>query len=257
MMINSKSDFLKLSTENGVPKIVWCFWAGGEMNETRKLSFNILLKNIGVPVCLITNDNFKDFVLPEAPVHAAYPYLSAVHQSDYLRTYFLNYYGGAWHDIKATKVGFSKVWENFQDPDIYLIGKPETRRGPAKVYDSDGNWMPNHWEDLVSACFWVGKPNTPLSRELFEKTTTYLDFNLASLQKYPAKHPREKKIEIKFVLHRYLKMLWYQIQGRNIKYPLPWALFGNVFHPLNFKYRKNILQTLPTDTLKNAGIRHR
>ncbi|MCH7415801.1 capsular polysaccharide synthesis protein [Belliella sp. R4-6] len=256
-LIHTKSELLKLETENGVLKVVWCFWGGGEMNETRKLSFRMLQENIGVPICLITNDNVQEFVLTNTPLHSAYPYLSAVHQSDYLRSYFLHHYGGAWHDVKATMVSFDKVWQAFVDENVFLIGRPEIKGGPARVYDVEGRWLPDYWQDLISAGYWVGRPYSALSSELFQNMTTFLDTNMTSLKRYPAKHPREKKIEKKFFISKFLKKLSYLSQGRNIHYPLPWTLFGNIFHPVNYRFRNNILKTLPCDTVKNAGVRHR
>jgi hypothetical protein len=38
--------------------------------------------------------------LPEYPLHPAFKYLSYVHKSDYLRSYFMHFYGGGYADIK-------------------------------------------------------------------------------------------------------------------------------------------------------------
>ena len=256
-MIRSKPEFLDLESVNAVPKVVWCFWAGGEMNDSRALSFQMLRENIGVPVCLITPENIGQFVLKDFPLHASFPYLSAVHQSDYIRGYLLQYYGGAWHDIKATKVSFENVWQGFSNPEVYLIGKPEIEGGPARIHDEEGRWMPDNWKELISVVSWVGRPDTPFSKALLENMEAFLEGNMEQLKKYPGKHPREKKIEANNFFSKSLKKLTYKIQGRNTNYPLPWTVFGNIFHPLNYRYRKNILKTLPLDSIKNAGVYHR
>jgi hypothetical protein len=256
-LIMSKSEFLDIESVNAVPKVVWCFWAGGRMNDSRTLSFQMLRENIGVPVCMITPDNLAQFILTDSPLHASFPYLSAVHQSDYIRAYLLHHYGGAWHDVKATKVSFEKVWEGFSDPRIYFIGKPEIEGGPARIHDEQGRWMPDYWKELVSVVSWVGRAKTPFSNALLENLEAFLDKNLELLKKYPGKHPREKKIEANNFFSKNLKKLTYKIQGRNADYPLPWTVFGNIFHPLNYGYRENILKTLPVDSMKNAGVYHR
>lgn len=227
------------------------------MNDSRELSFQMLIEHIGVPVCLIGPENIGQFILQDSPLHASFPYLSAVHQSDFIRVYLLHHYGGAWHDVKATKVSFEKVWQGFSDSEVYLIGKPEIEGGPARIHDEEGKWMPDFWKDLISVVSWVGRPKTPFSKALLEKMESFLEENMELLKKYPGKHPREKKIETHNIFSKNLKKLTYKIQGRNVNYPLPWTVFGNIFHPLNYKFRKNILKTLPVDSIKNAGIYHR
>lgn len=256
-LIKNKSEFLELEMVHGVPQVIWCFWAGGSMNDSRALSFRMMRENIGVPVCLITPENIDQFINENSPLHPSFPYLSAVHQSDYIRTYLLHHYGGGWHDVKATKVSFKEVWEGFIDPNVYLIGKPEIEGGPAKIHDEEGRWMPDLWKELVSVVSWVGKSKTPFSKALMENIDTYLDKNLQLLKKHPGKHPREKRIETNNFFSKSFKKLIYRIQGRNVDYPLPWTVFGNIFHPMNYRFRQNILKTLPVDSIKNAGVYHR
>src|SRR5690606_35753476 len=89
---------------NGVPLVIWCYWAGEPMNKNRQISFYTLVDNIEVPVFLIDRTTIKSVEVPAHPFHPTFPYLSAVHQSDYIRIYLLHHYGGGWHDIKATEV---------------------------------------------------------------------------------------------------------------------------------------------------------
>ena len=42
-----------------------------------------------------------------------------------------------------------------------------------------------------------------------------------------------------------------------MNYPIPWTLFGNLFHPLNLIFKNHVSKNLPRDTVKNAGIYHR
>jgi len=175
--IESKEQFELLDYQNGIPKVIWCYWAGGPMNPSRAKSFELLVANIGVPVCLINKENVASFIYEKHPLHPAFKYLSAVHQSDYLRAYFLHHYGGGWHDIKATLMNFEKVWDHFSDQNVFLVGKPEEKGGPAKVFDRAGRWMPDYWQELVSAIAWVGKPSTPFSYYLLKNMTIHLVLN--------------------------------------------------------------------------------
>mgnify|MGYP005851962207 CR=1 FL=1 len=256
-LIRSKKEFELLEIKNGVPKIIWCYWAGGPMNESRSKSFEVLLANIGVTVCLISRENVIDFVEEMNPLHPAFDYLSAVHQSDYVRAYLLHHFGGGWHDIKATLMNYEKVWDIFSDPNIHLVGKPESKGGPAQVFDNKGRWMPDFWQELVSAIAWVGRPLTPLSHELLQNMEAHLDANLELLKKNPGIHPREKKLVVKNPLSKFVKTLEFRWKGKNPNYPLAWTFFGDFFHPLNYRYKQHISNLLPVDEVKNAGIYHR
>ena len=54
-------------------------------------------------VILITPEKLNKYILNEHPLHPSYYYLSEVHKSDYLRTYFMRFYGGGYSDIKNNR----------------------------------------------------------------------------------------------------------------------------------------------------------
>ena len=251
------SDIKAIDFKHGVPFVIWTFWAGKPMEANRLLSFETLQKNIGVPIFLITPQNWHQLELPNFPFHQAFPYLSVVHQSDYIRIYLLHHYGGAWHDIKATDVSFAECWDKFENPSIYMIGRQESKNGPAKVYDANGNWMPDFYEDLISVTAWIGRGKTPLSEELLNQLHLLLDENLALLKKYPAKHPRERALKATNTFGKAIEKVKNLFAGRQNNYPLPWTVFGNLFHPLNLKYKESVSTGLPVNKVKNAGIYHR
>lgn len=247
----------QITQKNGVNFVIWCYWAGPMMTQNRLTSFELMKSSLNVPVFLITPENIHNIALPDHPFHPALKHLSAVHQSDYIRSYCLHHYGGGWHDIKATAVSFEPVWNDFKDSNVYLIGRPEHRGGPARVHDKEGRWMPDCWEDLVSVTAWVARPYTPFSQAIYTDLHAFLDEHATLLALHPAKHPREKKIVAKNTFHRMLIRLKNLFTGRSHHYPLPWTLFGNIFHPHNYAFRNHILRTLPQDHIKNAGVYHR
>ncbi|MCC5937657.1 MAG: hypothetical protein JJU34_10265 [Lunatimonas sp.] len=255
--INDLSNVPSAESRNGVPCLMWCYWSEGPLSEVRKLSLEYLVKHVGVPVFLVTKESFYHLEKAGSPIHPAFRYLSAVHQSDYVRSYLWHHYGGAWHDVKATEVNFLPTWEEFLDPSVYLVGRPEAKGGAAKIADPEGRWMPKLWKDLVSVIAWIGRPHTSFSFEMMENLNHYLDQQLEALANAPALHPREKKIETKNFLIKELKQKYYRLSGRSPGYPLPWTLFGNIFHPLNYKYKEHVSIKLPQDQRKNAGIYHR
>lgn len=242
---------------NGVPQVLFCYWSEGNMTEARKLSLDYLITYSGTPVVLVNKESFLTLSSQESPIHPAFEYLSAVHQSDYVRTFLWHHWGGGWHDIKASMVDLSCAWQEFLDPKVFFVGKPEHPKGPARVYDKDRRWMPDYWQELVSVIAWVGRPKTVLSEAMLSEMHNYLDGKLAVLRMHPGKHPREKKIQSKTLLGYVAKFFYQLLLGRDIYYPIPWTLFGNLFHPLNLIFKNHISRNLPQDAIKNAGIYHR
>jgi hypothetical protein len=243
--------------KNGVNFVIWCYWEGKPMNANRLKSFELLRKNIGVPVQLVTPENLQEFILPDSPLHRAFPYLSLVHRSDYIRAYLLHHYGGGWHDVKATEVSFQSAWDEFKQSEIWLVGRRELPRGASPAKLETGESVSTYWKELVAVPAWVGRKQTPFSRDLLAGIDRELDKNFEKVKKHPAKHPREKYTKPTNVLHGSFLFIKKTLEGRNPYYPLEWTLFGNVFHPLNLKYKDNISRNLPVDRLKNAGVYHR
>lgn len=242
---------------NGVPVVVWCYWEGPPMTGNRLLSFTYLTQNIGVPVCLVTPENISVFLKDTHPLPSAYPDLSVVHRSDYIRAYLLHHYGGGWHDIKATEVSYAKVWEEFENDAIWIIGRPENQNGAANVYNKEGQYLPDYYKQLIAVPSWVGRPNTPLSKDILLGIESLINAHRKTLAVNPSKHPRDKKIIDGPLLKRLFQRAKFAYQGRSTSYPLEWTLFGNVFHPCILLYQDHVSRTLPVDMIKNAGIYHR
>ncbi|WPR75444.1 capsular polysaccharide synthesis protein [Algoriphagus sp. NG3] len=250
-------DPTEIKKRNGVNFVIWAFWAGKAMNKTRQLSFDMMRSHVGVPVILVDLENLDQLILPEYPLHPAFQYLSVVHKSDYLRAYLAHHWGGGWHDIKATEVSFEKAWDEFRDESVYLVGRKESQKGAARVFDKDNNWMPDKWEDLVITSAYVVRANNPFTKELLQQMDKVLDENSDLLRRYPAKHPRERKLESKNMLQEIFNRVKNLYAGRTHHYPLPWTYIGNAFQPLVYKYREHVRQTLPSDLQRWAGVKHR
>lgn len=246
-LIKSRDEMQPFLLDTSVPRIFWCYWAGGPMNETRLRSLDMMQRYMEVPICLVTESNVNEFVLDEYPLHHVFQYLSPVHQSDYLRIYLLHHYGGGWYDIKPTKMNYLPAWKEFDDPEIYLVGKPEIKGGPAKVFDQNGQWMPTFWSELVATNRWIGRAQTPFSQDLYDAVNQLFDEESKRLEKYPAQHAYDKKKK------SFLSFL----HSNENQYPLPYTVFGNLFHPLNYKYKQHIKRVLPYDEVENLGLSYR
>jgi hypothetical protein len=75
-------------------------------------------------VKVITSIILPYFILPEAPLHKAFPYITPMGQGDYFRMYFLHYYGGGYTDMKHLDYDFLPYFKKLEDSpdDMYAIG---------------------------------------------------------------------------------------------------------------------------------------
>jgi len=68
-------------------------WFGGYKVDNQKMSkyrfeaYKSLVENIGVPVILITSNNYYNFIKQSHPIHKSFELLSGNHKSDYMRAY--------------------------------------------------------------------------------------------------------------------------------------------------------------------------
>lgn len=61
------------------------------MSYNRLKGLELLKKNIGFETILVTQNNLNKYIHLDYPIHPAFEYLSAVHKSDYMRTYLLQW----------------------------------------------------------------------------------------------------------------------------------------------------------------------
>lgn len=245
-----------------VPVKVWAFWFGNKgMDGHRKKAFEMLQRNIGAPVELVTDTNLHEYNIPESPMHPAVcsKTLSAIHKGDYLRVYFMHHYGGGYHDVKPHSA--SKNWtawfSKFENPAVWLIGAPEISRGGVACDEGYVNdqWCTNlrkiqraaanrsahaaccaevkkNFDKLVNSFGYIMRPRTALTRDWLEAVERTLDAKMDELKKHPAPYCRCSKTLAPC--------------PNTTGYPIRWAeLHSEAFHPLQFKYRTHILRTLP------------
>jgi len=170
---------------NGVTRCVYMCWFGDKMSFTRFVCYQSIVKNIKVPVILITSDNYKIFEVPDHPYHEGFPYLSATHKSDYLRAYMLYHYSGAYHDIKRRTISWENEWEKdnwTSDDNIWIYGRSE--RHPEWIaYPPGGEDIRPFYASLVSMNYIIAKRHTPLLRELLDRIHEILDEKLERLKR--------------------------------------------------------------------------
>ena len=212
-----------------VNKVVYCFWTGdNKLTSKRKSCLDSIIKNIGVPVILLTKKELDNYILPDYPLHEAYQYLSEVHKADYLRTYFMHHYGGGYTDIKKTTQDWNMYFDKLNNSDKWALGYQEIRGGVA----SGNPKLYNAYKELIGNGSYIFRKNTSFTNEWINRLHNKLDEKLELLKLNPAIDYRDKH-------GRTLT------DGSISKYPLAWAeILGSLFCEVNYKYRKHVLNDM-------------
>ena len=238
-----KTNFDNIEFINGVPKVVFVCWFGGykvdnqQMSKNRFGAFKSLVEKIGVPVILITSNNYS-FFIKSHPIHKSFDLLSGVHKSDYIRTYLLHNYGGGYHDIKHREESWHDCWGDWLfDDNIWIYGRRENNRG-AIGYPPNESHIRNKYNKLVTMGWVICKPNTNFTGNLLQKIEDILDQKYPELVAYPGYNSEGYYHENPF-----------QMAEEN-NYPLRWLeILGEIYHPLMLEYTSHIKYGLP-DAIK-------
>ena len=210
---------------NKANEVVYVFWTGNnKMSKARRNCFETIKKNIGIKVILITPKNLKKYIVKGHPIHKAYPYLSLVHKADYLRTYFMHFYGGGYTDIKKTDINWKPFFENLnKQEDKWCNGYTEIDGGSS----SKDPEVHKNLKKYIGNGSYIFKPNTPITRKWFEILNKKLDKAYPELKKQP-KNPN------------------------SIHDILGWSyLLCDHFHDVLKPYTDNILHDLPLINTSN------
>ena len=193
-----------------VDEKIYCFWTGNNpITPNRLKGLETMHKNIGVHIEFLDKSGIEERILPEAPLHPAYRYLSCIHKSDYLRCYFMHHFGGGYADIKP----YSKNnnWRQCfalinADRNIDVIGMHEVVNGsPYREYNT-----PVGREKLLGNGFFIARKKSEFTSLWYEELMRLMDRRLEDLKANPATD---------------------EFGGEN--YPLRWGeVQGEVFHKI-------------------------
>ncbi len=229
-------DFLKDKYVDKLPyqkaeKIIYCFWTGdNELTPNRIEALKLIRENSGVKVQLITKENLDEYILEEHPLHPAYKFLSAVHKSDYLRCYFMHYYGGGYTDIKRTYNDWNELFDKlnnsedkialgYREKTQYDVGKVVNFIEPSKGVRNINKDIDKHYYKLIGNGAYIFKPYTSLTKSWLEEVERRLDIVYKDLQENPG-----------------------NIWGDNEGYPIPWTgVAGQITGALFLKYHQKLI----------------
>jgi hypothetical protein len=207
---------------------IYCFWTGSTpMSETRKACLTNLREVSGCRVVLVTQDTMPYYIV--APLHPAYPYLSEVHKSDYLRCYFMHFHGGGYADIKLTMGSWRKAFRDMElNPSAYINGY--RAGGPDNVSAAE---LKPEWMSLIGPCQFIVRPRTEFTHEWYRQVCIVLDGHLDELRKHPAAGP-------------------YDCAPGPSGYPIGYTdLMGIPFNRVQYVYRDRTMFTVPNHYLSH------
>ena len=219
----------KIDNLDKIKPNLYCFWTGtNPLTENRKRNLETL-KNTGFNIVLVTPDNLNEYILNDNPLHDGYQFLSETHKSDYLRCYFMNFYGGGYSDIKRIDENWLDQYNKLMNSDYWGCGFAE--RNPNHIgYGKNlilNESMKKNYNKLIGTNQYIFKPNTPLTNEWYKSMMKLMDEKYEELKKYPAKDTR-------------------QVYSEKYPYPLRWTeLLGQIYHPIVYKYEDKLMKDLP------------
>lgn len=217
-------------------KIIYVFWTeSNDLTPRRKTNLEILKNKAGVEVKFLNHEMILDFQLSEHKFHEGYSYLSATAKSDYLRSYFMHFYGGAYCDIKRAEWNWSEYFDQLETSDKWIMGY--RLRNPLDLaVNQESEFaedMKNCWSNLLGAGAMICKPNTPLTEFWFNSMNTIIENKIDLLRTNPAKHVRDRQG-------------WVTNSG----YPLRWSEIGpEIFMQSCYKFLDKLQYGLPCPAL--------
>jgi hypothetical protein len=212
--------------------ILYCFWTGTTPVSKNRVRCIRNLKT--VPECKVIPihpGNLSEYILDEHPLHEAYQYLSETHKADYLRTYFMHFYGGGYSDIKCASGTWAYAYRDIRNyPDCWINGAHELSSADIACED-----VKEHWKQLLSNGAYIVRSNTEFTREWYHSMMSVMDEKTEQLCKYPARYAQESSENSKEYL-----------------YPLEWnELLGRIFHRVLVKYLPHVMYTIPRPIMIN------
>ena len=217
---------------------IFLVWLGPEMSENRKKALDIFKKNANVKITLITDNNLKNFEVKKYPIHEGYYYLNPQNQCDYLRSYMMHHYGGAYADIKPLTFDWNPYFEKLESSDKFIIGSSEIRGG---VSWAAGEEAVNSWRDFVACPYFICKKNTPFTSFWYSLVQQLMDKKLEQLKENPGfYHPLASTGGYFDSNHDFH---W---DKRGEHFPFQWnEIHSGRFHLAQFHFKDKIIQDMP------------
>jgi hypothetical protein len=231
----------KILRPNPAPEHLFCAWTDSNpLSATRQAAVNTMESITETKVHFLTPDTLHHWIKPDYPLHHAYPFLSAVHKSDYLRCYLMHHYGGGWIDVKPATHSWKAQFDELNSSNAWILGYKEIGPdGIANIPDKElYRAMQTRSHTMIGCGAFLCKPYSLLTQQWMDAVHYTLDEMYDALVLHPAKHPRDHCNDIQ--------------EGLQSKYPLRWTqLMGDIFHPLVYVHNQYVKQGLPMPQCTN------
>ena len=218
-------------------KTLFLIWFGGleNMSVNRKKCLDSIYQHAGIDIVLINEDNLNHWLVE--PLHPAFEYLSLTHKADYLRSYLMYFYGGAYTDIKINDFNWLKYFDDLEKSDKEINGYPELE-GYGHGFDTNY---------LIGNCLYIFKKNSIIAHEWYNTVKNILDAKLDTLKENPGTyHPRACVGGIAYTPNENT------FSYAHYKYPIRWEeIHGELFHKVQYNHKHLILRTMPTINTNN------
>jgi hypothetical protein len=227
---NEKKELVAYETAfmSAFDRRLFVFWMGNnEMSVNRKNCLETIKQKSGLEMILVTRDNLETFVkITGVALHNGYNLLAAIHKSDYLRSYFMHFFGGAYSDLKTHKESWvPEISKTMKNDSLFGCGMQEIRGG------SPVGSLYNKTEFLISNGGFFFKPRTNFTSQWYDSVQEEMDKLYLHLLKHPGTH-----------LTREMEP----------GYPVSWAQIQGVkFHPVVYQYRHHLSRNLPWISLSD------
>ena len=227
---------------------IFGFWTGeNPMSDKRKAGWKSFGAT-GLKPILVTGSTIDAWIVPDHPLHPAYPFLSPVHRSDYLRAYFMHLHGGGYADIKPQSGSWLAAVERIERSRLLWGGGYREVRGgtvwlqnapimgrqhvlshrvPRMVASAATLAMRAARPLLIGNGAYFFKAGSPLTCAWLVEVERRLDLMLPALKHAPADNVRARL-------------------GDANGYPVPWSgIHGDVLHPLALRFAHRLSRDLP------------
>lgn len=131
--------------------LIFCFWMGETpLPDVHKEHIEDMKRSTECEVVLITKDTLDSYILPEAPLHRTYSSLSGVQKTNYIRAYFMHFYGHGYSELKNQSGSWLPAFQTF--------------------YESNAHALNNE-----SAGIFICRPQTPYTEKCYNEMLSSLD----------------------------------------------------------------------------------
>lgn len=202
---------------------IYSFWTGDNpVTPNRRKGLDSLHRlNPDLEVALVTPQNLADYVLPQHPLHPAYENLSLVHRSDYLRCYFMHFFGGGYADVKTYEHAWAPSFQLLESSThAYALGYREVSSYKAAGLPGElGRDIKLHYSILIACGAFIMRPQTPLTQEWYGELLRRMDHYASRLAECPG-----------------------DARGSNPGYPIRWTgVLGDILQPVCLKYHDRLI----------------